>query len=371
MTDQSDLTITQSSTEKSTVDVIIVSWDHAKFMDALFESLAKVNYPINNWRIHVVINKDGDGTKEKVQQKVADLNQQLPEVKVHEPHANLGFAGGNNYVMQWAMQQGSEYVYLLNPDTEIMPDAITEAIKVAESQELVGSVQSLLIRGDNQQEINSSGNALHFLGFGYAKGDHDPISTAPTKPKAIGYPSGAGVLLPTKVLKEVGLFDETLFAYHEDLDLGWRIMLTGRSNYIAPKSVVIHHYEFSRSIAKWHLMERNRLLVVLKNYKVLTIIALLPALAATDIAIWAFAVKGGWLKQKFKASFFFLKPSTWSYLLKARERINRTRRIPDFLIMVRMTSQIEYQELKSGWAERIANPFWKALYASYRMIISW
>ncbi len=371
MTDQSEPATLENSPNPPTVDLIIVSWDHAKFMDALFESLAKVTYPRESWRIHVVINKDGDGTLEEVRRKLTELQPKLPEVRIHEPHANLGFAGGNNYVMQWALQQKSDYIYLLNPDTEMMPDAIEEAIKVAKTEKLVGSVQSLLIRGDNQNQINSSGNALHFLGFGYAKGDHDPIEKAPIEPKAIGYPSGAGVLLPVKVLEEVGLFDETLFAYHEDLDLGWRIMISGRSNYIAPKSRVIHHYEFSRSISKWHLMERNRLLVVLKNYKLLTIILMLPALAATDMAIWAFAVKGGWLKQKFTASIFFLKPSTWSYLLKARERVSRTRRAPDFLILPRMTYKIEYQDLKSGLAERIANPFWGALYASYRFIINW
>jgi hypothetical protein len=371
MSEQNDLTTVEASVTHPKVELIIVSYGHAKYMDALFESLAKVEYPRDSWRIHVVINKDGDGTLEEVHRKLAELQPQLPEVRIHEPHANLGFAGGNNYVMQWAMQQGSDYVYLLNPDTEIFPDALVEAIKIAKTEKLVGSVQSLLIRGDNQDQINSRGNALHFLGFGYCMGDHDPVSTAPAESRAIGYPSGAGVLLPVKVLNEVGLFDETLFAYHEDLDLGWRIMLTGRSNYLAPNSRVIHHYEFSRSIAKWHLMERNRWLVILKNYKLLTIIALSPALIATDIAIWAFAAKGGWLKQKFKASWFFFKPSTWSYLLKARERIRTTRRVPDCLIMARMTHQIEYQELKSGWAERIANPFWKSLYASYLMIISW
>ncbi len=371
MSELNDYQTQEPSPAHPKVELIIVSYDHVKFMDALFESLAKVAYPRDSWRIHVVINKDGDGTVEEVKRKLESLQNSLPEVRIHEPHANLGFAGGNNYVMQWAMQQGSDYVYLLNPDTEIFPDTLSEVIKVAKTKELVGSVQSLLIRGDNQDQMNSRGNALHFLGFGYCMGDHDPLSSAPTESCAIGYPSGAGVLIPVKVLNEVGLFDETLFAYHEDLDLGWRIMLTGRSNYLAPKSKVIHHYEFSRSIAKWHLMERNRWLVLLKNYKLLTIIALLPALFATDMAIWAFAVKGGWLKQKFKASFFFLKPSTWSYLLKARERIRATRRVPDCLIMARMAHKIEYQELKSGWAERIANPFWKSLYASYLMIISW
>ena len=49
------------------VDIIIVSWGHASYMDALFASLAKLDYPRDRWRLHVVINKDGDGTKEKVE----------------------------------------------------------------------------------------------------------------------------------------------------------------------------------------------------------------------------------------------------------------------------------------------------------------
>lgn len=366
-------TVDQStaSVSRPTIELIVVSYDHARFMSALFESLAKVNYPKAGWRIHIVINKDGDGTLQEVERKQSELAGQLPELKIHEPHTNLGFAGGNNLVMQWALRRGSGYVYLLNPDTEMEPDALNEALKVASSQSHVGSVQSLLIRGDNRQQINSSGNALHFLGFGYARGDHDPLSNAPQEACVINYPSGAGVLIPVKTLSDVGLFEEALFAYHEDLDLGWRIRLSGRKNYLAPGSRVVHHYEFSRSISKWHLMERNRGLVIFKNYKILTVIALLPALIATDVAIWAFAAKNGWLKQKFKASWHFFKPSTWSYLIKARERVNRHRRVPDYAIFYNMTYKIEYQELNSGWAEQIANFFWKALYTSYMVIINW
>lgn len=344
-------------------------------MDALFASLAKLEYPRDRWRLHVVINKDGDGTKEIVERwkdgKVESWKAGMPEIIVHEPHDNLGFAGGNNLAMIWAMRHQAEYVYLLNPDTEIAPDALSEAIKVAVEQKDVGTVQSLLLRGDHPDQINSRGNALHFLGFGYCMGDHDSVQTAPTQAVTIPYPSGAGLLIPVATLEQIGVLDETLHSYHEDLDFGWRVLLAGKQNYLAPASRVVHHYEFSRSIAKWRLMERNRWLVVFKNYRLPTIIALLPALAATDMALWAFAVKGGWLKQKFLANFDLLKPRLWKYLLSSRSQIRQIRRVPDWYILRRMTYKIEYQELKSGWAEKIANPFWKALYTSYLILIKW
>ncbi len=371
--------------EHPMVDIIIVSWGHASYMDALFASLAKLDYPRDRWRLHVVINKDGDGTKEKVEgwkggrvgPAFAEATaggggeRGMPEIIIHEPHANLGFAGGNNLAMIWAMRHNSEFVYLLNPDTEIMPDALAQAVKVALEQKDVGTVQSLLLRGDHPDQINSRGNALHYLGFGYCMGDHDPVSSAPAEPVDIPYPSGAGVLIPVTTFESIGLLDEYLHSYHEDLDLGWRVTLAGKRNYLAPASRVVHHYEFSRSISKWRLMERNRWLVVFKNYKLATLIALLPALVSTDMAIWAFAVKGGWLKQKFLANLALLKPGTWKYLLAGREQTARIRQVPDWYVFRRMTYKIEYQELKSGWAEKIANPFWQAMYSSYLFIVRW
>lgn len=353
------------------VDVIVVSYDHARFFENLLTSLANVNYPRARWRLHVVINKDGDGTLEAANRLRTTLGDRLPECMVHEPHKNLGFSGGNNLAMIWAMQYGAEYVYLLNPDTEVEPDFLAEAVKVAQTEKSVGSVQSLLLRGNKPDEMNSRGNALHFLGFGYCLGDHESRAKAPTEVTDIGYASGAGVLYAVKVLETVGLLDETLFAYHEDLDLGWRIMLSGHRNVLAPKSVVKHYYDFSRSISKWYWMERNRVAVLLKNYSFWTLLVMSPAILATDVAIWTFAVKGGWLKEKWKASFWFIKPSTWKYILSGREQISRIRRVPDWLIMRRMVWKIEYQEMKSGWAEKIANPFWKAMYVCYRVMIRW
>ncbi|MFZ6015920.1 MAG: glycosyltransferase [Patescibacteria group bacterium] len=353
------------------IDLIIVSWDHARFFDNLFASLSKLDYPKDSWRLHIVINKDGDGSKEKALELSEKYSASLPKMIVHEPHANIGFSGGNNRAITWAMQNNSECVYLLNPDTEIDASALKEAVMVWRSQKDVGSVQSLLIRGDDPNLINSKGNELHFLCFGYCGGDKDPVAAAPSEPVRISYPSGAGVLLPIAVLNKVGLLDETLHSYHEDLDLGWRIMIAGYRNYLAPKSIVTHYYEFSRSISKWHLMERNRLLVFFKNYKLASIIMLLPAMISTDMAIWAFAVKGGWFRQKIKANFSLLKPSTWQYLLAGREKIHLIRRMPDWIIFDRMTYKIDHQEIKAGLAEKVANAFWKTLYASYQLIIRW
>jgi GT2 family glycosyltransferase len=232
-------------------------------------------------------------------------------------------------------------------------------------------VQSLLVLQQDPDVINSVGNAIHFLGFGYCAGYHKKRADAPTSVTDIAYASGAGVLLRNAALKHVGLFDETLFAYHEDLDLGWRMMLAGFRNVLAPKSVVRHRYDFSRSISKWYLMERNRVLVVLKNYRWPTLIVLAPQFVALDIVLFLFAILGGWWKEKLRAMAWMFRPSTWSYIIRSRRSVSRTRRVPDRVILGMFSPVIAYQEFENPFIKAVANPLMRLSLAIVRLIVRW
>ncbi len=372
------------------VDIVTVLWNSAVFLQALFEGLANLDYPRDRLRLHFVDNNPGDGSLEAVRHQMAHWGKRLPEIIIHEPKSNTGFAGGNNLALRRAMQDGIEYAYLLNPDAWCEPAALREAVAVAESDRLIGSVQSLIVLDQNPQEINSRGNALHYLGFGYCNGYHEkrekvqspkpeslkssPEVNPPLVEKVksqIAYASGAAVLYPTRVLQEVGMFDETLWLYHEDLDLGWRIMLAGYHNLLAPKSVVRHHYEFSRSITKWYWMERNRIAVVLKNYRLLTILILLPQLMIADLALLAFAFKGGWWKEKLRASAWFFRPQTWAYLMRSRVEIARIRKVNDRRILEVMTPVIAYQEFADPLITMFVNPAWRCLFWLLKFVVVW
>src|SRR5205823_6165678 len=135
----------------------------------------------------------------------------------------------------------------------------------------------------------------------------------------------AAVLLPRAALEEVGLFDETLWLYHEDLDLGWRLRLHGCRNLLTPLSVCRHHYEWARSTTKWYWLERNRWLVVLKNYRLATLLLLLPMMLLFELGLIALAVKGGWWCEKLRAMGTLLQPRTWTYLARERRRLGRAR----------------------------------------------
>lgn len=353
------------------VDVISVLWKSTPFLEALFEGLVRVEYPHDRMTVHFVDNGPGDGSLDEVKRLQEKHAGRLPPIVIHEPGKNTGFSGGNNLVLRESIEKGHEYGYLLNHDAAFEEGTLREAVTMAETDEGIGSVQSLIVLQQSPDEVNSTGNAIHFLGFGYCAGYHEKRSEISPEKRLIAYASGAGVLLRTSALRVVGCFDETLFAYHEDLDLGWRMMLAGYRNVLAPKSVLRHRYEFSRSIAKWFWMERNRMAVVLKNYHLATLLILAPQLFAIEIIIFLFALYGGWGREKLRAWAWFWKPSTWTYLARGRKEISKLRKLPDHLILERFTPIIAYQEFESPFITTVANPLMRFSFAVLKNVVRW
>lgn len=353
------------------VAVVTVIFRCEKFMRGLFESLASVDYPRERWEFHLVDNGAGDGSLATARQEIERLAAVLPAVVIHEPGDNVGFAVGNNIALRAAIAREVDYCFLLNPDARFEPAALKEAVRVAESAPTIGSVQSLLVLGDDPEVVNTNGNHIHFLGFGYVGGYRTSRAEVSSVPRDIAFSSGACVLLPTRVLKQVGLLDETLWLYHEDLDLGWRIRLAGFRNLLAPASVCRHHYEFSRALSKWYWMERNRWIVVLKNYRLATILLLLPALLIVDCGLLAMAAKAGWLRAKLRSLLWFFRPAAWRYLWRGRREVARIRRVPDRELLRHFTAVIDFPDFRGPFITRIVEPVWKAMFALLRAIVRW
>lgn len=350
-----------------TVDVVVVLWNHQRFVAPLMEGLRVVAYPHDALNVHIVDNASADGSADAVRAFMA-AHPDLPPVTLHEPGSNLGFSGGNNLIMK---DSAADYVFLLNPDAIFEEGTLREAVAVAEAHPHAGSVQPLLVLAQDPGRINSTGNDIHFAGHGYCRGYKDPVSAAPTDVKPIAYASGAGVLYRMEALRKVGLFDETLFAYHEDLDLGWRLMLAGYDNLLAPNSILQHHYEFSRSVKKWYWMERNRYIVLCKNERFGTLLLTLPALIIIELMTWLFAIRGGWVAEKWRATAWFFKPSSWTYLERAHEQIRALRVRKDRDILKLFVSRITYQEVSNPFITYVANPLMGAYFAVLKALVIW
>ena len=152
------------------IAVVTVLFRCEKFMPGLIESVAAVDYPRELFTFHLVDNGAGDGSLAAAKRAIEQFANRLPAVVIHEPKANVGFAVGNNIALRAALDAGADYCFLLNPDATFEPAALREAVRAATSAPDVGSVQSLLVLGDKPEVVNSSGNCIHYLGFGYVGG---------------------------------------------------------------------------------------------------------------------------------------------------------------------------------------------------------
>ncbi|MFH1661552.1 MAG: glycosyltransferase family 2 protein [Candidatus Falkowbacteria bacterium] len=284
---------------------------------------------------------------------------------------NDGFAKGNNDAMKLSLSQGFDYLILFNMDTVIVSNCVSELIKIAESDEKIGATQARIMLWPEKERINSLGNSTHFLGFGYCEGYNKKISNIQYPiSNNITYPSGATVLFKREVLEKVGLFDEEFWMYNEDQDLGWRIWLLGYKCVLAPDAVVFHKYEFAKSIKQYYFMDRNRIIAILKNYHILTLLLILPAFVIMEFGLILFSLKTGWFKEKVKVWKYFLNPEKWIYLYKARRQVQKTRKIKDKEIAKLITGKIWYQEV-GDWKLKLINPIFNLYWNIIKKIIVW
>jgi GT2 family glycosyltransferase len=341
----------------SFVSIILVSYNSGNDIPGCLDSLRQQTY--KNFKIILVDNNSSDNSI-----KVAE---KYKEVEIIKNKNNEGFAGGNNIGIKEAFNnQETKYVVLLNLDMVADKNWLTELIKVAEKQKNIGSVQSKILLFNKKNKINTTGNIINFLGISYC-GSYLQDTSTETKIKEITYSSGASVLYDKKALKDVGLFDEDLFMYHEDLDLGWRLKLRGYKNILVPQSVTFHKYTFSKNKNKFYYLERNRLISLIKNYETKSLILFAPAGIIFEIGMIFYSIFAGFFPKKIKSYWDFIISLPKN--LDKRRKIQKTRKIKDKEIIKLFDSEVHFEEIENPLVKYILNPFLKIYFKGVRKLI--
>lgn len=307
----------------------------------------------------VVDNASTDGTAD-------DVAARFPELELLRAERNLGFAGGNNLGIRRAIARGAEFVYLLNPDAIVRAGFLEEALAQADASVRVAAVQSLLLLAPDGRRIDSAGNVIHCFGFGYCDLHRRPVEAAPAEAREILFASGAAVLLRVSALQEVGLLDERLFLYCEDLDLSWRLLLAGYELRLAPRSVVLHRHEFGRNPGKYFLLERNRWIVLAQNLSLRSFLLLLVPLLATEVGLLAIAARSGWLGEKLRANLAFCAPRSLAATWRGRRAAQALRRRPDREVVGRFVARMEFDGEETPLLRRWVNPVLERLWRRLR-----
>jgi GT2 family glycosyltransferase len=303
------------------VTVIIPNWNGKYLLEPCLESLYRQEF--EDFETIVVDNGSADDS-------VSFIEKQFPQVRVIRFESNTGFSRAVNAGIAAA---DSPYVALLNNDTVVHSLWLKELTEALEADPKAGSAASKILFFSDPRSVNSAGDEFSFFGVAYQRrlrrGDSDLFN----EPRYVFSACAAAALYRRELFEEIGLFDESFFAYHEDVDLGFRAQLAGYRCFFVPKAVVYHKHQMTSSKVLGlglYLSQRNKYFVLIKNLPVRVLIICLPLIAIHEVCCFVRAIAGGQLGIYFKA----LKDlaSHFPQLLRMRRDIQARRLVDDFYL---------------------------------------
>jgi GT2 family glycosyltransferase len=235
------------------VYILLLNFRGTEHTLACLDSLRSLDYA--NFRIVVIDNASPDNSVERLK---ARLQAYPDEFQLIESDKNLGYSGGNNLgiraVLKDSAPESDAYIWLLNNDTTVAPDALTHL--VSEAQRTGGLAGSLLLFPDGSYQ--QVGTRMKWW-TGGSKGY--PASAVQDEIK-VETLSGASMLIPFKALNKAGLLNESFFLYFEDGEASLRYAQAGFPLTVAAQSQVYHMEGATtgrKSLSTQYYFHRNRL----------------------------------------------------------------------------------------------------------------
>ncbi len=196
---------------------------------------------------------------------------------------------GRNTGFSHAVNQGiraakGEYVVLFNNDAFAEPQWLEELVAMAGTDEKIFAVQSLMIRHFERELADDAGDYVTLFGWACKRGD-GMYWKRYTKPQRIFSACGGASLYRKCILDEIGLFDETFFAYFEDVDISWRANSLGYKNMYCPAAKCYHICGATTGAVRYNAFKsvqsgRNSILLPWKNMPFLMFVLNFPFLLA-------------------------------------------------------------------------------------------
>lgn len=244
---------------KPSVYTIILNWNGKADTLACLESLKQTTY--DNHKIVVVDNASTDDS-------VDAIKKQFPKSEVIANDKNLGFSGGNNVGITWALEQGAEYCFVLNNDTLVESNTVAQLVETAQTDPKIGMVGPLILYMEPKETIAALGGEIRWKWAEAIQGfNMEPVSAAPKAPFATTFLTAAAVLVSRTAIEKAGLLPEEYFYGMEDAAWCTHITHAGFTLMADPR-VSIDHKESAAtgkfSPVKMYYTSRNALLF-LKN----------------------------------------------------------------------------------------------------------
>jgi N-acetylglucosaminyl-diphospho-decaprenol L-rhamnosyltransferase len=262
--------------------IVIVSYNTIDLLRACLQSLPAA-CPGLTFDTYVVDNNSSDGSPEMVE-------AEFPEVSLIVSKKNLGFAGGNNLILE---NVEARQVLLLNPDTEAEPGSLRLLVDFMDSHPEVGACGPMLLNSDGSLQRNGAKFPTpirEFLGvtglrrlamkryelsLGYGREDFNTTCE-------VDQVSGACLMVRGEVLKQVGPLDTRFFMFYEEIELCHRIKRAGWKVYYVAEARVVHHWMGSvKQVSRQMTAQlfRSQLLYYQKTSDPLTVLSIRGVMA--------------------------------------------------------------------------------------------
>lgn len=282
------------------VYIVVVNWNQPQLTTDCLRSLRTLVYP--NYRVLVVDNGSQDDSAEKLRAEFGDW------IDVIANETNLGFAGGNNAGIRYALQQAADYVLLLNNDTLVHDlNLLSTLVTVFCDNDRIGLACPTIWYADRSEQPWYAGAR-----FSMWRGGGSHLQRPPTGNQAVdtGYATGCCVMASRCFIEEVGLLDEAFFLYQEDVDWSIRAKRAEFRVVHVPDAHLVHRVSASTkalsgqgtySPSTVYYKSRNRILLVRKHGNLCQKYFVWPAFDLVDVLIHAVAYLSLGRPQKLKA----------------------------------------------------------------------
>jgi GT2 family glycosyltransferase len=212
--------------------VILINWNSFECTRDCIESLKSM--PYNDYDVILVDNHSQDESGDKLAAAYPELIYlKLPE--------NLGFTGGNNAGINYSLDHNYRYTVLLNNDTFVEPDFLEILVRYLAEHPGTGAIQPKIYFNHNRDLLWNGGSWFNpWTGNDYVEGTGKTSSKTSESLKEPDWLTGCALMIRNDVIKKIGLLDELLFMYYEDVDYSFRIKRAGYSLIYHPESVVYH-----------------------------------------------------------------------------------------------------------------------------------
>ncbi len=252
------------------VGIVVVTYNSQLDINRLLESIIIQNY--KDFVVYIVDNKSTDDTLNIIQKYDSTISLYIIPCKT-----NQGYAAGNNIGIQKAMEEGCEFVFILNPDMQLENERCIDILITRISQdEKIGVIGPIALYGNKPFNILQGYGAR--VNFRTQKKDILFTGKKLTKelPEEIyvDYVHGGAMMIKTSVLLITGLLEEDYFMYNDEIDIAHRIKKAGFRTLAIREAVVRHFHDFDKKNKKGHNLSyyyimRNKFLYF-KKYHLFT-----------------------------------------------------------------------------------------------------